>query len=574
MPESLFDEHPEWFAMGADGQRHRGGWLCTSNPELRKYFAERVIAAIDHGTRNPSISPTDGRGYYRCPVCRAQDDPKSLEPSSGMVSISNRYADFFDEIGRRVAAVHPESVLGFYCYADYTQAPTSARKLSPNLAAVIAPIRYCRLHEIGHPGCTSREQEIGMIEGWAAVAKRLGYYNYLYNLADGTLPFFKFTACKKEFPYLASKGVSYMTIEILSNWQIYGPQIYLSLRLAYDPNADADAIMEDYWQKFYGPRAAPFMKAYWMGIDAAQGRLESHAGSFFGLAQIYTPEFIAQCQALLAKAAEAARGDALYEQRVALHAEGLKSAIEYRRLCTDMSSGDFGGAKETLDEMMTRLHALAGRGLANREYATSYLERFLAKPVQQGALATAAPNKVLQVLPDRWRLAVDEDGHGLAQNYESTVFDDAKWPLVATYSATLDAQGYDKDTVLWYRSAFHVPEKPGRFALFFSEVDGLTEVYVNGQKIDLAQNVPAPKPTARKVRAATDDNPAAPAPAPAGQAKPRVPFEADVTAAVHAGENTVALRVDHTKITDLSLGGILRPVLLIEKPAAAKEPDR
>ena len=45
-----------------------------------------------------------------------------------------------------------------------------------------------------------------MTEGWAAVANRLGYYNYLYNLADGTLPFFKFTACKKEFPYLASKG--------------------------------------------------------------------------------------------------------------------------------------------------------------------------------------------------------------------------------------------------------------------------------------------------------------------------------------------------------------------------------
>src|SRR5881227_3644888 len=93
-----------------------------------------------------------------------------------------------------------------------------------------------------------------------SLAKRLGQLHHLDKLADGTLPFFKFTACKKEFPYLASKGLSYMTIEILSNWHIYGPQIYLSLRLAYDPKADADAIMEDYWQKFYGPRAAPFMK--------------------------------------------------------------------------------------------------------------------------------------------------------------------------------------------------------------------------------------------------------------------------------------------------------------------------
>ena len=157
----LFDEHPEWFAMGADGQRHAAAWLCTSNPELRKHFANGVIAAIEAGARNPSISPTDGRGYCQCPVCKAQDDPKSLEPSTGTVSITNRYVDFFDEIGRRVAAVHPEAVLGFYCYADYTQAPTLARKLSPNLSAVIAPIRYCRLHEIGHPGMRGREQEIG-----------------------------------------------------------------------------------------------------------------------------------------------------------------------------------------------------------------------------------------------------------------------------------------------------------------------------------------------------------------------------------------------------------------------------
>src|SRR5438067_2476274 len=123
------------------------------------------------------------------------------------------------------------------------------------------------------------------------------------HLTDGTLPFFKFTACKKEFPYLASKGLSYMTIEILSNWQSYGPQIYLSLRLAYDPKADADAIMEDYWEKFYGPKAGPHMKAYWMGIDTAQGKLQSHAGCFFGLGQMYTPEFLRQCEERLTKAA-------------------------------------------------------------------------------------------------------------------------------------------------------------------------------------------------------------------------------------------------------------------------------
>ena len=54
-----------------------------------------------------------------------------------------------------------------------------------------------------------------------------------------------------------------------------------------------------------------------------------------------------------------------------------------------------------------------------------------------------------------------------------------------------------------------------------------------------------------------------------GTAKPRAPFELDVTAAMKAGENSIAMRVDHSTITDLSLGGIIRPVLLIAKPDAA-----
>jgi hypothetical protein len=63
-----------------------------------------------------------------------------------------------------------------------------------------------------------------------------------------------------------------------------------------------------------------------------------------------------------------------------------------------------------------------------------------------------------------------------------------------------------------------------------------------------------------------DSRPGPPA-APAGPppVKRRLPFEADVTASAKPGENTIALRVDNRTITELFLGGILRPVLLVEK---------
>jgi hypothetical protein len=558
VPKGLFKEHPEYFAMGADGQRKDGDWLCTSNPGLRQVFAEQVIAAIKAGAKNPSISPPDGRGYCQCPQCRAQDDPRSVEPSSGSVSVSNRYADFFDDVARRVAKECPDSVLSFYCYADYTQPPTTGRKLAPNLCAVIAPIRYCRLHALGDPDCPSRKQQVEMVDGWAKVASRLGYYNYMYNLADATLPMFKLTPCKEEFPSLADKGLAFMTIEVLSNWHVYGPQIYLSLRLAYDPKLDTDAVMEDYYQKFYGPDAAPLMKAYWTGIDRATARLHCHSGGFYGLQAVYTPEFVRECQSLLDRAARAAKKDPVYAERVALHAAGFQDVLDYRAICDAMTAGDFARAKRTLDGMTERIDGLAAKGYANPEYGTAYLRRFLAKTVEGGAAATAAPNRVVEVLPDRWRLAYDDADEGEAKGFHAADFDASGWREAATYSATLSCQGLRENAVLWYRTTFRAPEKHGRLALLFAEVDGAVTVYVNGKQLEPSAVLPAP---AGKIPGKA-----------AAQALPRrAPFEVDLAPALRDGDNAVAVRVDNRKISELFLGGILRPVLLVEKGSKPEE---
>lgn len=541
----LFQMHPEYFAMDAHGRRKPGQWLCTSNPDLRRYFARRVIEVIRAGTRHPSISPPDGRGYCQCPACRAQDDLHILEPSSGTVSVSKRYTDFFDAVARLVAHECPDSVLSFYCYADYTQPPALGRKLSPNLCPVIAPIRYCRLHPIGDPGCPSRLQQVEMIEGWRQETTRLGYYNYMYNLADGTLPFFKFTACQKEFPYLASRGLEVMTLEILSNWHIYGPHIYLGLRLAYAPDADADAIMEDYWQKFYGPNAAPFMKDYWMSIDAATLRLKTHAGGFYGLREIYTPEFLHACGERLRQAAQATQSDPVLAQRVALHTEGWKSAVAMREIEEAMARADFSRAQSVYEQMIERLRTLAAKRWANPEYATAYVERFLGKTLQAAARATEPPSRVLQVLPDTWRVSDDEHDQGTAKGWYAESFDDSGWPVVSAYSRTLSSQGHNATTILWYRNNFAVPEKHEGLFLAFLEADGLAEVYVNGRKLE-------PMVDGRK----TADS----------LAPKRVFFEVNVTTAVKPGNNLLAVRVDNRKITELFLGGILRPVILIERP--------
>ena len=89
------------------------------------------------------------------------------------------------------------------------------------------------------------------------------------------------------------------------------------------------------------------------------------------------------------------------------------------------------------------------------------------------------------------------------------------------------------------------------------------------QKIEVAPPPASPKKggkAAAPAAAPAAETKAAPMPpARTGQARARAPFEVDISAAARSGENVIAVRCDHSRITELSLGGILRPVLLIEK---------
>ena len=552
--ESLFAGHPEYFAL-RNGQRRKGSWYCTSNPELRRVFAQGVISKAGP---NPSLSPDDGTGYCECDKCRAQDDPNIIEPSSGRPSVTNRYMDFLDEVARQVSKVRPDWLLSFYCYADYTQPPTLNRKLSPNLTAWIAPLRYSRYHRIGSPSSSSRSQLVKVIDGWAAAVNNIAYRTYNYNCAECLVPFSKLSIWKHDIPYLKKKGCIGISLESLVNWEIYGPHLYQSIRLAYNPDADSDAMMDDYFMKFYGREAGPFMKQYWLSIDKAFANMKCESGSFFALNLVYTPQFLGQLEGLVKKASSAAEGDKAYSARVAMMAQGLKNAVQYIQIRDAMNKGDFTGAKKIYDQLYARNESELHKGYGNH-YTLNYLNRFVGRHITAGATATAAPAKVLQVLPDRMKLMYDHEDMGVEKNYHKPDFDDSKWKEVATYSNTLNAQGLpDIKSIMWYRTSLNVPRRhalletlerdgvrqtgrfptgQGRLTLFFTEVDGYAvTVYVNGSEV-----------------------------VSLGSEARRVPFEADITNMVVPGENVVVVKVDHRKITELFLGGIIRPVLLIEK---------
>jgi beta-galactosidase/beta-glucuronidase len=119
---------------------------------------------------------------------------------------------------------------------------------------------------------------------------------------------------------------------------------------------------------------------------------------------------------------------------------------------------------------------------------------------------------------------------------------------VRTYSATLNEQGIGEQlTWMWYRVKLTPPALPeGPLHLWFGEVDGApTTVWVNGEKVgELAGR--------RRAGAV------------------------EVTGKLVPGkENEIVVRTNHGAISELMLGGILRPVMLVAGPAVpAPEPPK
>jgi hypothetical protein len=184
-----------------------------------------------------------------------------------------------------------------------------------------------------------------------------------------------------------------------------------------------------------------------------------------------------------------------------------------------------------LFQFFARTEAADKSGLGYH-YTPRYLKRFIGRNLQAAFEAIAGDAKVLAVLPDQWQLGYAPNADGEQQGFHRPEFDDSGSLGVRTYSDTLGGQGHDdRGTIMWYRTQFQVPREAAHPRLFFFENDGTSDVFVNGEKAG-------------------------------SHAKSRDAFSVDGSK-LRKDSNHIAIRIDHSKMTELDLGGMIRPVYLI-----------
>jgi len=118
------------------------------------------------------------------------------------------------------------------------------------------------------------------------------------------------------------------------HWATQGPHYYALAHLAWNPQADVKALMDDYYLRGFGP-AAEDVKAYWSLLEKTRMEFVAEEPSrfrAFDLPKKYTPEWFAKAQSRLdAAAAKLKAADEKYRRR--LHF--IQCGLDYSKLVAD-----------------------------------------------------------------------------------------------------------------------------------------------------------------------------------------------------------------------------------------------
>jgi hypothetical protein len=267
VPTSLYDEHPDWFAM-LDGERPRPVGdrykIETTNPEVIQYYANKAIAAFD---ANPnldafSLSPTDSAGWSESAASEAL---KETDPN-GELSVTPLVLEFYNDVAEIVGQVHPDRKLCGYIYSEYFYPPNGGiGALEPNLYLVTAPsIDY------GYQLFRTDTQQTweNVLGQWAGATDNIAYYD----LPTTTRPVANPPAVGLDilnfiYPRLADHDYMGVYVYGADAWGNGANMNYLLAKLAWDPDSDVYSTADEFYTRAYGAAAGAKMGQLYDELD-------------------------------------------------------------------------------------------------------------------------------------------------------------------------------------------------------------------------------------------------------------------------------------------------------------------
>ena len=326
-PAKYFKDHPDWYPMNAEGKRFQDGNmpLCGTNAELPKELAKRLVAIYDK--QNPKdeytkcfVSCAQGDGFTPClcPECRKLVKAEGSE-SAPYILMLNRALEI-------AVKERPQLRVFTFAYFD-TLFPPEKMEVHPHLFIHIVN------SSIGHfmagdningleeaPG---QEQYLRAMKAWAAKFKgqtdRMSMYEWDSPFVQNNLflPWPNTVAHCEDIKTYYKLGCIY-NINIEGGGTVARTELchWVWMNLFWNAEQDQFALIDDFLNGYYGPKAAPYLREYLDYLEEVRKDTWYPATTVrwsgwgeYLVAKFFTPEVRVKMKAILDNALAAAAKD-------------------------------------------------------------------------------------------------------------------------------------------------------------------------------------------------------------------------------------------------------------------------
>lgn len=289
VPKSLFSEHPEYFAMDENGNRHTDH-VCMTNPDvldLVEKNAREIMTKATNGAKFIHIGQDDNINYCHCESCEA------LYEKYGAVSAPTLI--FTNKLAERLEDEFPDYTFTFYAYNETDRPPTdTSLRCRPNVAPVLCGLhKACRSHSLLECGAQDGDESLLNIYGekhpqiaedfkvWTEIADRTYIYDYTINFLYSQQFFSNFEYMQETMKYMYDIGITGYIYNCGDGHSAAFNELrnYLLCKLQWNVNADVEYHINDFMKEYYGEEAAISVKEI-LDIQTAQIRATAHAFDF------------------------------------------------------------------------------------------------------------------------------------------------------------------------------------------------------------------------------------------------------------------------------------------------------
>jgi hypothetical protein len=249
-PDKYFKTHPEYYAL-RNGQR-LPTQLCLSNPAVVDTLIHNLRKQTDErpDLKYWSVSQADNDKSCQCDAC--------IKLNMKYGGDRNRNSGAMIYFVNKVARAFPDKVISTLAYWYTREAPGNIKPESN------VNIMLCNIESERHrPVFETDPAFANDLKNWGKLSNNILIWDYNIQFSNLVSPFPNLHTIKPNLKFFTDNNVNAFFMQANGHFggEMSELRAYLISKLLWNPDADEQAIIDDFVNGYYG-RAGPFLRQY------------------------------------------------------------------------------------------------------------------------------------------------------------------------------------------------------------------------------------------------------------------------------------------------------------------------